>query len=123
MSLSSKIVTDTRAARRFRLLAPLAALLALAAMALAPGIIAELRRRRDGRSHPGGGPGAAGWAALGRADRKRRRHRRARAEAWRRGGVTDAGCRGRGSDRREMTPPEVRANPAAGGPQLTRDGS
>lgn len=44
MSLNSEIVKDTRAARRFRLLAPLAALLALAALTLAPGIIAELRR-------------------------------------------------------------------------------
>ena len=42
MSLNSKIVKDTPAARRFRLLAPLAALLALAALTLAPGIIAEL---------------------------------------------------------------------------------
>jgi hypothetical protein len=43
MSLDSKIVKDTPAARRFRLLAPLAALLALAALALAPGIIVELK--------------------------------------------------------------------------------
>jgi hypothetical protein len=39
MSLNSAIVKDTLAARRFRLLAPLAALLALAALTLAPGII------------------------------------------------------------------------------------
>ena len=43
MSLDSEIVKDTPAARRFRLLAPLAALLALAALTLAPGIIAELK--------------------------------------------------------------------------------
>ena len=43
MSLNSAIVKDTLAARRFRLLAPLAALLALAALTLAPGIIAGLR--------------------------------------------------------------------------------
>jgi hypothetical protein len=43
MSLNSKIVNDTPAARRFRLLAPLAALLALAALTLAPGLIAELK--------------------------------------------------------------------------------
>jgi hypothetical protein len=35
----SEIVNDTLAARRFRLLAPLAVLLALVALALAPGII------------------------------------------------------------------------------------
>jgi hypothetical protein len=46
MSLNREIVKDTRAARRFRLLAPLAALLALAALTLAPGIIAELRNDR-----------------------------------------------------------------------------
>jgi hypothetical protein len=45
MSLDSEIVKDTPAARRFRLLAPLAALLALAALTLAPGIIAELNDR------------------------------------------------------------------------------
>ena len=45
MSLDSKIVKDTPGARRFRLLAPLAALLALAALTLAPGIIAELNYR------------------------------------------------------------------------------
>ena len=39
MYLTSEIVTDTLSARRFRLLAPLAVLLALAALALAPGII------------------------------------------------------------------------------------
>ena len=39
MYLTSEIVTDTLAARRFRLLAPLAVLLALVALALAPGII------------------------------------------------------------------------------------
>ena len=37
--LTSEIVNDTLAARRFRLLAPLAVLLALVALALAPGII------------------------------------------------------------------------------------
>lgn len=37
--LTSEIVKDTLAARRFRLLAPLAVLLALAALTLAPGII------------------------------------------------------------------------------------
>ena len=42
MSLDSKIVNEPPAARRFRLLAPLAALLALAALMMAPGIIAEL---------------------------------------------------------------------------------
>jgi len=45
MSLDSEIVKDTPAARRFRLLAPLAALLALAALTLAPGLIAELKYR------------------------------------------------------------------------------
>ena len=39
MYLTSEIVNDTLAARRFRLLAPLAVLLALVALALAPGII------------------------------------------------------------------------------------
>jgi hypothetical protein len=39
MYLTSEIVKNTKAARRFRLLAPLAALLALAALTLAPGII------------------------------------------------------------------------------------
>ena len=39
MYLTSEIVKDTLAARRFRLLAPLAVLLALAALTLAPGII------------------------------------------------------------------------------------
>jgi hypothetical protein len=39
MYLNSEIVRDTLAARRFRLLAPLALLLALAALILAPGII------------------------------------------------------------------------------------
>jgi hypothetical protein len=39
MELTSEIVNDTRAARRFRVLAPLAVLLALAALILAPGII------------------------------------------------------------------------------------
>ena len=39
MDLTSEIVNDTLAARRFRLLAPLAVLLALVALALAPGII------------------------------------------------------------------------------------
>jgi len=43
MSMDSKIVKETPAARRFRLLAPLAALLALAALTLAPGLIAELK--------------------------------------------------------------------------------
>jgi hypothetical protein len=43
MSLTSKIVNESPAARRFRLLAPLVALLALAALMMAPGIIAELR--------------------------------------------------------------------------------
>ena len=38
MYLTSEIVNDTLAARRFRLLAPLAVLLALAALTLAPGI-------------------------------------------------------------------------------------
>ena len=39
MYLTSEIVKNTKAARRFRLLAPLAALLALAALTLAPSII------------------------------------------------------------------------------------
>jgi hypothetical protein len=54
MSLNSKIVKDTPAARRFRLLAPLAALLALAALTLAPGLIAELNDRATtvGRTSP-----------------------------------------------------------------------
>ena len=39
MYLNSEIVKDTLAARRFRLLAPLAILLALAALILSPGII------------------------------------------------------------------------------------
>jgi hypothetical protein len=39
MYLTSEIVNDTLAARSFRLLAPLAVLLALVALALAPGII------------------------------------------------------------------------------------
>ena len=43
MSLTSKIVNESPAARRFRLLAPLVALLALVALMMAPGIIAELR--------------------------------------------------------------------------------
>jgi hypothetical protein len=43
MSLTSKIVNESPAARRYRLLAPLVALLALVALMMAPGIIAELR--------------------------------------------------------------------------------
>jgi hypothetical protein len=43
MFIDSKIVKETPAARRFRLLAPLAALLALAALTMAPGLIAELK--------------------------------------------------------------------------------
>jgi uncharacterized membrane protein HdeD (DUF308 family) len=43
MYLNSEIVRDTLAARRFRLLAPLALLLALAALILAPGIIDVLQ--------------------------------------------------------------------------------
>ena len=39
MDLTSEIVNDTLAARRFRLLAPLALLLALVALTLAPSII------------------------------------------------------------------------------------
>jgi hypothetical protein len=39
MYMTSEIVKDTLAARRFRLLAPLAVLLAFAALILAPGII------------------------------------------------------------------------------------
>ena len=39
MYMTSEIVNDTLAAHRFRLLAPLAVLLALVALALAPGII------------------------------------------------------------------------------------
>ena len=39
MYLNSEIVKDTLAARRFRSLAPLAILLALAALILSPGII------------------------------------------------------------------------------------
>jgi hypothetical protein len=41
MYLNSEIVKDTLAARRFRLLAPLVLLLALAALTLAPGILAN----------------------------------------------------------------------------------
>jgi hypothetical protein len=43
MSLTSKIVNESPRARRFRLLAPLVALLALVALTVAPGIIAELK--------------------------------------------------------------------------------
>jgi hypothetical protein len=50
MSLTSKIVNESPGARRFRLLAPLVALLALVALTMAPGIIAELR---DGDSTVG----------------------------------------------------------------------
>ena len=39
MYLTSEIVNDTLPARRLRMLAPLAILLALAALTLAPGII------------------------------------------------------------------------------------
>jgi hypothetical protein len=39
MFMTSEIVKDTMAARRFRLLAPVAVVLALVALALAPGII------------------------------------------------------------------------------------
>ena len=39
MDLTSEIVRNTLAARRFRLLAPLAVLIALAALTLAPGIV------------------------------------------------------------------------------------
>jgi hypothetical protein len=39
MDLTSEIVNDTLASRGFRLLAPLAVLIALAALTLAPGII------------------------------------------------------------------------------------
>jgi hypothetical protein len=39
MFLTSEILKDTIAARRFRLLAPVAVLLALVALTLAPGII------------------------------------------------------------------------------------
>jgi hypothetical protein len=39
MYLNSEIQRDTLAARRFRLLAPLAVLLALAALTLVPGIV------------------------------------------------------------------------------------
>jgi hypothetical protein len=39
MYLTSEIMKDTLAARRFRLLAPLVVLLALAALTLAPGMI------------------------------------------------------------------------------------
>jgi hypothetical protein len=42
MTLTSEITKDSPAARRFRLLAPLVALLALAAFFVAPGIICEL---------------------------------------------------------------------------------
>jgi len=42
MTLTSEITVDSPAARRFRLLAPLVALLALAALFVAPGIIGEL---------------------------------------------------------------------------------
>jgi hypothetical protein len=42
MTLTSEITTDSPAARRFRLLAPLVAVLALAALFVAPGIIGEL---------------------------------------------------------------------------------
>ena len=39
MFMTSEIVKDTMAARRFRLLAPVAVVLALVALTLAPGII------------------------------------------------------------------------------------
>jgi hypothetical protein len=39
MDLTSEIVKDTLAARRFRVLAPLAVLLAFAVLILAPGIM------------------------------------------------------------------------------------
>ena len=39
MFMTSEIVKDTIAARRFRLLAPVAVVLALVALTLAPGII------------------------------------------------------------------------------------
>ena len=42
MYLTSEIVKDTLAARRFRSLAPLAVLLTVAALVLAPGIIGNL---------------------------------------------------------------------------------
>jgi len=42
MTLTSEITNDSAASRRFRLLAPLVALLALAALLVAPGIIGEL---------------------------------------------------------------------------------
>jgi hypothetical protein len=41
MYLTSEMVKETQAARCFRLLAPLAVLLALAVLTLAPGIIVE----------------------------------------------------------------------------------
>jgi hypothetical protein len=44
MNLNSRIVNDTRAARYFRFLAPLAILLALAALVLAPGIHRDLTK-------------------------------------------------------------------------------
>jgi len=43
MPLTSKIVNESPRARRFRMLAPLVALLALVALTMAPGIIAELK--------------------------------------------------------------------------------
>jgi hypothetical protein len=41
MALTSEIVTESPASRRFRLLAPLVVLLVLAALLIVPGILAE----------------------------------------------------------------------------------
>ena len=51
MYLTSEIVKDTLAARRFRLLAPLAVLLALAALTLAPAIIGISSTARFSSDH------------------------------------------------------------------------
>ncbi len=56
MALTSKIVTDSPAARRFRLLAPLVVLITLAALLMMPGILAE----RADEATVGAGPQAQG---------------------------------------------------------------
>lgn len=63
MSLTSKIVNESPGARRFRLLAPLVALLALVALTMAPGIIAELKG--DVASVGAAPPSAGDWPASG----------------------------------------------------------
>jgi hypothetical protein len=48
MTMTSQIVNDTPAARRFRLIAPLVVLLGLAALIMAPGFIRGLGLGDDG---------------------------------------------------------------------------